>query len=115
VHVRLLVVDDDPRYGRLVAHLLREIACVETCVDGTAAVERVAREPFDWVLLDVGLGATDGFAVLDALRARVPDVRVVLHTALDIPDGRRRALAAGAVDLIEKPLPLAYLRALLLG
>lgn len=110
---RLLVVDDDRRYGRALAHLLAPVAEVEWCGTGAAALARVAEREFDWVLLDVGLPDASGFAVLSALRTRRPGLRVALHSGLALADGRRRAIEGGAVDLLEKPLSLPALLALL--
>lgn len=109
----LLVVDDDPRYRRVLSHVLDRIAVVELCADGESALARLATRPFDWMLLDVGLPGMNGFEVLARVRAANAAPRVVLHTGLALPDGRRRALAAGAVELLEKPLSLPRLAALL--
>lgn len=110
---RLLVVDDDRRYGRLLVHLLGDLAEVDTCADGPTALRRLAERPVDWVLLDVSLPGDDGFSVLRSVRERHPAVRVVMHTGLALGDGRRRAIEGGAIDLLEKPLSVPELSALL--
>jgi CheY-like chemotaxis protein len=111
--LRLLVVDDDRRYGRALVHLLERVAEVEWCGTAAAALARVGERDFDWVLLDVGLPDASGFEVLSALRSRCPRLRIALHSGLALGDGRARAIAAGAVNLLEKPLSLPALLALL--
>jgi CheY-like chemotaxis protein len=110
---RLLVVDDDLRYVGLVAQLLDGLAEVERCTSGGTALETLRARAFDWVLLDIGLPDVNGFELLERIRGEFPAVRVVLHTGAALVDGRRRAIAAGAIDLLEKPLRLAYLTSLL--
>jgi DNA-binding response OmpR family regulator len=113
--LRLLVVDDDARYGRTLTHLLERVAAVEWCSTAASALARVAEGGVDWVLLDVGLPDASGFDVLSALRARFPTVRVAIHSGLALADGRRRAIEGGAADLLEKPLSLPALVALMTG
>lgn len=109
----LLVVDDDARYCAVLTHLLAHLATIECCADGHAALARLRARHFDWVLLDIGLPGIDGFDVLAQVRCFAPATRVVIHTGMALPDGRRRAQEAGAVELLEKPLALAQLAALL--
>jgi CheY-like chemotaxis protein len=109
----LLVVDDDPKYRRVLSHILDRIASVELCADGESALARLAARPFDWVLLDVGLPGMNGFEVLARVRALHAATQVLLHTGLALPNARRRALAAGAVELLEKPLSLPRIEALI--
>jgi len=109
----LLVVDDDPKYRRVLSFILDRIASVEFCADGESALERLTTRSFDWMLLDVGLPGMNGFEVLARVRERSATTRVLLHTGLALPDARWRAQGAGAVDLLEKPLSIPRLKALL--
>jgi DNA-binding response OmpR family regulator len=65
------------------------------------------------VLLDLGLPGMDGFDVLAEIRRLDSATQVVIHTGLALADARRRALEGGAVELLEKPLALEALAALL--
>lgn len=109
----LLVVDDDSKYRRVLSHLLDRLASVEVCADGESALARLATRSFDWILLDIGLPGMSGFEVLARVQALNHTTRVLLHTGLALPDARRRARAAGAVDLLEKPLSIPRLESLL--
>ncbi len=67
--VRILVVDDEPRYLRLLeANLLTEGYEVITAMDGEEAVESFSANPVDLVLLDVMLPRMDGFAACQRIR-----------------------------------------------
>ncbi len=109
----ILVVEDDARYRTVLAYLLTGMASVECCAEGQAALARLRERHFDWVLLDLCLPGLDGFGVLAEIRRLDPAARVVIHTGMALPDARRRALAGGAVELLEKPLALEQLAALL--
>ena len=66
--VRILVVDDEPRYLRLLeANLLTEDYQVFTAMDGEEAIESFSANPVDLILLDVMLPRMDGFATCQGL------------------------------------------------
>jgi CheY-like chemotaxis protein len=111
--VRVLVVEGDARYARVLTELLAADVEIECCGSGAEAGARLRARPFDWMLLDLGLRDADGLALTRAFRREFPATRVLLHTATALADDRRRALEAGAVDLLEKPFSLSYLRGLL--
>jgi signal transduction histidine kinase/DNA-binding response OmpR family regulator len=77
---RVLVVDDTPMVRSTVRKLLEhDGARVEVAEDGEAALARFdADPPFDAVVLDVTMPGMDGLAVLEALRARAPELPVVM-------------------------------------
>lgn len=110
-HVRILVVDDDPRLRRLLAANLRSVGYeVLTAGDGTEAATLVAREHPDLVLLDVMLPGADGFEVVDLVRAfsRVP---IILVTAKTEQADKVRGLDVGADDYLTKPFGIDELLA----
>ncbi len=99
----LLVEDDNLERARLESALTHLGFAVTACGDGDAALERLAAEPFDLMLLDLVLPGLDGMGVLGVLRARgcpVPVVAAVTHAGLD---GAASALRAGARDFVVKP------------
>jgi putative two-component system response regulator len=119
---QILFVDDDPRAlngYRLSLHgagRAWSFLC-ETSVD--AALARLGREPVDVIVTDVTMPGRDGFDLIRAVaalpeRQRVP---VVVLTGVADDDLKRRALDAGAADLIGKPVRredlLATLRSVL--
>ena len=115
--MRLLLVEDNPRLVESLAAGLREEGCaVEVAATGAAALERLARDDLDVVLLDLGLPDLDGTHVLADLRGRGSRCPVLVLTARDAVASRVAALDAGADDYLIKPFAfdelVARLRAL---
>ena len=109
--IRVLVVDDDPLARSAEVALLVHLGCeVEACVDGRAALERLAGDLPDLLVLDVDMPGVDGFEVLAWLRQRHPDLPVLLVTGLGGAEVAERALGLGAKRVLCKPLGLAELR-----
>src|SRR5262245_61820150 len=101
---RLLVVDDDPEITSTFEAILRSEGYeVATARDGRDALERVTQFPFDVVLLDLLLPDTDGWAVLERVRAISPGSRVVILCADVDAEGTVEAFRLGAVDVLLKP------------
>jgi DNA-binding response OmpR family regulator len=116
--VKLLLVEDDAMIGRALLDALRgEGYAVNWVRDGAAADSTLASEPYDCVLLDLGLPRRDGLAVLRNLRGRGAAVPVLIATARDAVSDRVAGLDAGADDYIVKPFDidelLARIRALI--
>ena len=114
---RVLVVDDEPRYLRLLeANLLTEGYEVTTALDGEEAVESFSTNPVDLILLDVMLPRLDGFLVCQRIR-QFSNVPVIMLTAKGEEHDRVRGLDAGADDYLVKPFSvmemLARVRAVL--
>jgi len=112
---RLLVVDDDePTRDVIVRRLQRIGHAVTGARDGGEALELIAAEPFDAVLLDIKMPGLTGFDVLRAVRRTrsVTDLPVIMVTSSDDSDSIVEALELGANDYITKPLdfPVALAR-----
>ncbi|MFL6587726.1 MAG: response regulator [Luteimonas sp.] len=114
---RILVVDDEPQIRRFLDISLRaqgwHVALTET---GTQALETLARDGADLVVLDIALPDMDGHAVLRAIRAW-SQVPVVMLSVRSDESGKVAALDAGANDYVTKPFGtqelMARVRALL--
>jgi DNA-binding response OmpR family regulator len=113
----ILVVDDDPRYTRLVeVNLVTEGYQVRTASDGQQAVEEVAADQPDLVLLDIMMPIMDGFTACERIR-EFSNLPIIILTAKGEERDRVRGLDAGADDYIVKPFSahelLARVRAVL--
>ncbi|MFJ5228411.1 response regulator transcription factor [Kitasatospora sp. NPDC088391] len=103
---RILVVDDDPTVGEVVAgYLARAGHLVDRAEDGRHGLELAERHRPDLVVLDLMLPGLDGLEVLRRLRARPdrPDLPVVLLTAKGDEADRVLGLELGADDYVTKP------------
>jgi DNA-binding response OmpR family regulator len=100
----VLVVDDDPTVSDVVRRYLEQDGCrVRLVADGRAALAAVAAEVPDLVVLDLMLGGIDGLEVCRRLRARWPDLPVIMLTALGEESDRVVGLEVGADDYVTKP------------
>jgi len=113
----VLVVDDDLTLaGVLVGYLERAGHRAVHVADGRKALEAVAAEPPDLMVLDVMLPEIDGLDVCRQVRAGHPDLPIIMLTALGEADERIAGLEVGADDYVTKPFSarelLARVRAL---
>ncbi len=100
----ILLVEDEARIAQFVAKGLEARGLdVTVAEDGDVGAFLATTEPYDLVLLDLGLPGTPGLEILRLMRNERPDTPVILLTAADEPLARRKGLAAGATDYLTKP------------
>ena len=111
--MHLLVVEDDPRLGRLLTRLFsNDRHVVDLAVAGRDAIELLAANPaFDAVILDVGLPGMDGFEVARQIRGTGSRIPILMLTARDGLSDRITGLDAGADDYLVKPFAYEELAA----
>ena len=103
----LLVVDDNEMNRDMLSRRLqRKGYTVTLAEDGAGALELIAAERFDLVLLDVMMPGIDGLTVLERVRQvhSVADLPIIMTTAKDRSEDVVRALEIGANDYVTKPL-----------
>jgi DNA-binding response OmpR family regulator len=111
--MHLLVVEDDPKLGRLLTRLLQDDRhVVELAADGEMGLELAREAPgIDAVILDIGLPRMSGLDVARQLRADGSRVGIVMLTARDTVGDRVNGLDAGADDYLVKPFAYEELAA----
>ncbi len=114
---KILIVDDEPRYLRLMeANLVSDGYQVLKATNGQEAVEMVATQKPDLVLLDIMMPILDGFVACERIR-EFSSVPIIMVTARGEENARVRGLDLGADDYIVKPFSatelLARVRAVL--
>lgn len=114
---RVLIVDDEPRYLRLLeANLRTEGYTVVTAADGMAAIDAFSAQPVDLILLDIMMPRLDGFATCQRIR-EFSNVPIIILTAKGEEQDRVKGLDLGADDYLVKPFSatelLARVRAVL--
>ncbi|MEL6661775.1 MAG: response regulator transcription factor [Pseudomonadota bacterium] len=116
--MRVLVVEDDPDLRRQLADALSHAGyAVDLAADGEDGHFLGDTEPYDAVILDLGLPKLDGVTILERWRADGKDFPVLILTARDRWSEKVKGFDAGADDYLTKPFYtaelLARLRALL--
>ncbi len=116
--MRLLVVEDDPDLNRQLADVLRDAGYViDVAFDGEEGHFLGDTEPYDAVVLDLGLPEMEGVSVLKRWRADGRDMPVLILTARDAWSEKVAGFDAGADDYVTKPFHveevLARIRALI--
>ena len=110
---RLLIVEDDPTIaGNLFQFFEARGFVVDAAYDGRTALHRLGVESFEIVILDVGLPAIDGLAVLHRLRNELGlALPVLLLTARDDIGDKLAGFSHGADDYVTKPFVLVEVEA----
>jgi len=112
-HNSILIADDDEvNRAQLSRHLERQGYTVAMASDGQQAMEMMAIEDFDLLLLDIIMPAMDGYAVLDAMRQH-PKLRhlpVIVLTSENETSNIIRCVELGANDYLVKPFDMVVLR-----
>jgi len=103
----ILIVDDEPGVRSALSGVLRDEGYeVESAESGEACLDRLARQAYDVVVLDIWLPGMDGLATLSRMRERQIDSQVVIISGHGNVESAVRAIKMGAFDFVEKPLSL---------
>jgi two-component system nitrogen regulation response regulator NtrX len=103
----VLIVDDEAGVRSALSGVLRDEGYTVDAVDsGEACLDRVARAPYDVIVLDIWLPGMDGLATLTRLNERRVDAPVVMISGHGNIESAVRAIKLGAFDFVEKPLSL---------
>ena len=112
----ILVVEDEAHLAQgLLFNLRAEGYTVQLAVDGETALEMIAADSIDAIILDVMLPGRDGFSVAAELRAQQNFVPILMLTARGRPEDVLNGFSAGADDYLPKPFDLSILLARLNG
>jgi GAF domain-containing protein len=109
---RILVVDDEPSIAKTLVDLLalHRFPAAVTAASGEEALEVLAREPCDLVILDVRLPGISGFETCARIReAHGPSLPILMLTAYGDPAAVRQGHEVGADDFLTKPVDTASL------
>jgi signal transduction histidine kinase/DNA-binding response OmpR family regulator len=104
---RILVVDDEPNIAKTLVDLLalHRFPAAVTAASGEEALEVLAKEPCDLVILDVRLPGISGFETCARIReAHGPSLPIIMLTAYGEPAAVRQGHEVGADDFLTKPV-----------
>ncbi|MEW6410443.1 MAG: sigma-54 dependent transcriptional regulator, partial [Nitrospirota bacterium] len=99
----VLIIDDEEAVRESLQLILEDRYTTLTAINGKEAIEIIEKNDVDIVLLDLSMPVMDGRETLDKLKAIVPDVDVVVVTALNDVKEAVGCIRQGAYDYITKP------------
>jgi DNA-binding NtrC family response regulator len=109
--VKILIVDDEPKLGRLLCEMLDGLGHeVARAGGGKEALARIGAEAWDVVVTDLRMPDVDGLTVLREVRRSAPATDVVLMTAYASAESAVEAMKQGAVDYLVKPFAMDEFR-----
>jgi len=104
-HIRILLVDDEVRYLKTIAKLLkREGFTVTTALNGIEALHVLDQKTFDIAVLDMMMPGMDGLGVLKAIKQQYPLMEVIVLTGHATVESAVEGLKLGACDYLVKPV-----------
>lgn len=110
--MRILIAEDDPALGpQIRSALAREGYAADLSASGPEAHDLGTSEPYDLVVLDLGLPGMDGIRILEDWRRQALQTPVIILTARDGWSDRVDGLDAGADDYVSKPFKMPELSA----
>ena len=110
--MRILVVEDDPDLNRQLTNALSEAGyAVDSAADGENGYFLGDTEPYDVVILDLGLPKMDGISILEQWRRAEKKFHVIILTARDRWSDKVAGMDAGADDYMAKPFHMEELLA----
>ncbi len=110
---RVLIVDDEPGVRMSVSMALKDAYDPIAVSSGQEALQAVAAQPVDVVLLDIVMPGMDGIQVLEEIHARHPQIPVIMLTATKTLKTAVEAMRLGAFDYQNKPFDVDELRLVL--
>ena len=102
---KVLVVEDDPGYQRILELYLRRAgAACECCSDGSLGLQKAHESRYDLIIIDIHIPKIDGFAMATRLRDEGDTTPLIAITAITIEGLRKNAIKVGFNEFIQKPL-----------
>jgi DNA-binding NtrC family response regulator len=111
-YLEILILDDEPLVGRRLKPILEKEGGyhVEIFVQPKKALARLQEKKFDVVVTDIRMEELDGLQVLENVRAKFPETKVIMITGYATVEVAKEAVAKGAFDFITKPFKVGTIR-----
>ncbi|ADW18981.1 response regulator receiver protein [Desulfobulbus propionicus DSM 2032] len=109
---RVLLIDDEQDFMDVLAERMRDRGMnVSTTTSPLEALDKAGEESYDAVILDLMMPEMDGLEALTRLRAKNPDLQIILLTGHATVEKGIEAMKLGAMDFLEKPIDIQALNA----
>ncbi len=110
-NTKILIVDDDESHRQMLKAVLSEEGCrINEACDGKEAVALVEENDFDLILMDIRMAEMSGIEALKIIKAKRPELPILLMTAYATVKSAVEAVKLGAVDYLTKPLDTQELK-----
>lgn len=107
---KVLLVDDEVEFLNTLSERMRNRGMeVATSSSGVEALQKVEKEAYDVIILDLMMPGVDGLEALKILKAKRPELQVILLTGHATVEKGIEAMKLGAMDFLEKPADLNQL------
>lgn len=107
---KVLLVDDDEDFLEIMSERLENRSIqVTTAASAEEALERIEKELFDAIVLDFMMPEMDGLETLQQIKAKKPELQIILLTGYATMEKGVEAMKLGAMDVVEKPADLEVL------
>ena len=106
----LLIVDDDIAHRTMLRILLDWQYAISEADDGSTAIEKVSKQNFDMILMDIRMPGVSGLEALEQIRSLRPDVPILMMTAYFSDVIADQAKDRGAFGCLGKPFNFEELR-----
>lgn len=109
--LRVMVIDDEPIVGKRLRPVFEKMGLeVEVFEDPALAAARLEEMEFHILVTDMRMRGLNGMALLERVRARWPDAKVILITGQPSPEVAMEAMTKGAFEYMAKPFRTDQLR-----
>jgi len=101
---KILICDDEVGVRESLNLILEDDYSLSFASSGIEAIEKIKKEKYDVILLDIKMSSIDGLETLEKIRKISPPTKVIIVTGYQSVETASRAVKLGAVDYITKPL-----------
>lgn len=103
--INILVVDDDKNTRRLIQEVLKKAGYnTMTANNGVEALEMLDKEHIDLIVLDIMMPQMDGYELTETLRGGNSEIPILMVSAKQLPEDKKRGFLVGTDDYITKPI-----------
>jgi len=109
----LVVEDEEIMRDALVDYFSDEGHKVDAATDGDKALENYDFNDYGVMIIDLRLPGRDGLTVLEDIKSKHPDAKVIIITAYPSVETEKEAMRRGAIEYLQKPFEMSYLETLI--
>lgn len=106
---KILIVDDEPAFRRLIFDLLKTEFDVETASSGREGFQKAMTGVYDLITMDIKMPGLDGVEAIRSIKIVNPNQRILVVTAYADDSITEESLLAGAEDIVSKPFDIKFL------